>query len=255
MNSKQTTMKLALTSLLSVARLIGLAQPPSVQTTQQWVGMVAKYPVTLTLTTTDNLAYGTLVYTRSGIPIRVVGTLTGTSLLMHEFDAKGNVTGIYNGNCDGKGYSGTWFSPGASAKELLFAFQAAGPAAAPQAVKLPNLSGTYTYYFGPKAGFATLYVQQTETDRIVVVMEGISGEPSRSQARLGRKPLKLVGGNQAIYTSTEYGQCAIKLTFFNGGACVAYVGDAYDCGFGHNATVAGNYVRTDSRTPVFPKVE
>jgi hypothetical protein len=248
-------MKLALTSLLSMARLIGLAQPSSVQTTQQWVGVVAKYPVSLTLTTTDHLTYGTLIYTRSGIPIRVVGTLEGTSLLMHEFDSKGNITGVYNGNRDNRGYSGTWFSPGASAKELPFSFQASAPASPPIPVKLPNLTGTYSYQFGPKASFATLYVQQTEANRVVVAMEGISGEPSRSQARIGKKPLSLLGGNQAIYTNNEYGKCAIKLTFFNGGAAVAYVGDGYDCGFGHNATVVGNYVRVDSKTPVFPKLE
>jgi hypothetical protein len=247
-------MKLALTSLVSVARLLGFAQPAAVQTTQQWVGAVAKYPISLTLTTTDNLTYGTLVYTRSGIPIRVVGTLNGASLLMHEFDAKGNITGIYSGNRAEAGYAGTWFSPGASAKELPFAFQAEGVASAPAPVRLGSLTGTYSYYLGPKAGFATLYVHQLSADRLVVAMEGISGEPSRSQAIIGKTPLRLVGGNQAIYANSEFGKCSIKLTFFNGGACVDYVGDGFDCGFGHNASVAGNYVRTDSKMPVFPKV-
>ena len=64
--------------------------------------------------------------------------------------------------------------------------------------------------------------------------------------------VKLVG-NQATYSSYELGDRTIRLTFFNGGACVDYAGgfEPYEA---NQATVTGNYIRTDTKAPAFPKI-
>lgn len=243
-------MKNTLTSLWSVAKLVGLAESVPLQTTRVYEGHVGNYPVSLTLTTADNLAYGTLVYTRSGIPIQVVGTLYGSSLLMHEFDKKGNVMGVYNGKRTSKGFLGLWSSPSAAGPEMPFDLTGGITNKPEKPLKLTDLTGTYEYNFGPKASSATLYVQQLDARKIWMAMQGVSGEPARHLAIIDRTMLRL-SGNQAIYTSAEKGKCAIKLTFFNNGACVDFLNDSANCGFGDAATVRGNYVRTNSQTPLF----
>lgn len=245
-------MNTALTSFLSVARLIGLASPTATQTTQVYAGSVAKYPVSLTLTISGNLAHGTLLYTRSGIPIRVVGTLNGTSLLMHEFDTKGTITGLYSGVQTPLGYAGTWYSPSMPNKEMPFTLLTDAPVAAARPVRLGNLTGTYAYSFGRKAGYAKLFVQQTEPDRIIVAMQAAASESARTMIVVDRAVLKLTG-NQATYSSYEINNRTIRLTFFDGGACVHYVGGSEPSEAGQ-VTVTGNFIRTDTKPPLFPQL-
>lgn len=121
-------MKINLLSFTALAKLMGMHRSAPVATTQTYTGSVAGYPVSLTLTIFDNLAHGTLVYIRSGIPIRVEGTFDGTSLTIHEFDKKGRVTGIYSGKHSQTAYAGTWCSPSVQLKEMPFSFNAAGEA-------------------------------------------------------------------------------------------------------------------------------
>jgi hypothetical protein len=214
-----------------------------------------KYPVSLTLTTYDNLAYGTLAYKRTGLPIRVVGSLEGENLLLHEFDSKATISGIFNGKASAKGYLGTWFPAKAKAKELTFSLTQTSkqPAPAPPAF---NLTGTYGYNFGKEeeAPAGQLLVQQIGADKIVIAMDANRGAPSYNMATIEKTTLKL-RGNQAIYSNKEYGKCTIKLTFFEGGASIVYVGEDYNCGFGNAATVTGNYLKTSSKTPTFPKLD
>lgn len=245
-------MNTALTSFLSVARLIGLATPTATQTTQVYAGNVAKYPVSLTLTVSGNLAHGTLIYTRSGIPIRVVGTLNGTSLLLHEFDTKGTITGLYSGVQTALGYAGTWYSPSIPNKEMPFTLLTDAPGSAPKPVRLGNLTGTYAYSFGRKAGYATLFVQQTEPGKLIVAMQAAASESARTMLVVDRAVLRLTG-NQATYSGFEINNRTIRLTFFDGGACVHYVGgpEAADVG---QATVSGNFIRTDTKPPLFPQL-
>ena len=122
------------------------AQTP--RTIRTYAGLVNdKYPVSLTLTTDDNLAYGTLIYKRTGEPIRVVGTLDKGKLLLHEFYGKSTVTGIFNGQASAKGYLGSWFSPKPNAKELTFSLTETSEKTA-SAVSTLNPTGTYAYSFG-----------------------------------------------------------------------------------------------------------
>lgn len=243
-------MKNTLTSLWSVAKLVGLAASAPVQTTRLYEGHVASYPVSLTLTIADNLAYGTLLYTRSGIAIQVVGTLHGSTLLMHEFDKKGNVMGIYSGKQTSQAFLGMWNSPLATGREMPFALTSGAATKTQQLPKLADLTGTYEFNFGPKASSATLSVQQLDDHNIWVAMQGGTGEPARRLTIIDRTTLRL-SGNQAIYTSAGKDQCAIKLTFFNQGVCIDFLNGSPTPGLGDTATLTGNYVRTNSQTPLF----
>lgn len=214
-----------------------------------------RYPVSLTLTTDDNLAYGTLIYKRSGIPIRVVGSLEDNQMLLHEFDTKSGITGIFNGKASAKGYLGSWFAPKTNAKEMAFALTQTSEQVTPTRPSF-NLTGSYAYSFGKgeEAPAGELLVQQLGPDRIVVSMDAHRGAPSYNMATIDKTTLRL-RGNQAVYSTKEFGRCTIKLTFFEGGASVAHVGDDYDCGFGNAATVAGSYVKISNKTPTFQKAD
>lgn len=45
----------------------------------------------------------------------------------------------------------------------------------------------------------------------------------------------------------------IENIFFEGGANIIYLNEAYDCGFGNAASVVGNYFKFDSKAPKFEK--
>jgi hypothetical protein len=210
-----------------------------------------KYPVSLTLTTNENLLYGTLIYKRSGLPIRVVGTIEKGNLLLHEFYGKSTVTGIFNGQASAKGYLGSWFSPKANAKELTFALTETSRNPAPIATTV-DPTGTYAYTFEKDGPSGQIYIKQLIGNQIAVAMDANRGAPSYNMATVAKITLK-IRNNQAVYTSREFGKCTIKLHFFEGGVSIAYVGDDYECGFGNAATVTGNYVKTSSQPPTFPK--
>lgn len=238
--------------ILLFATHFATAQSP--RTIRTYNGLVNdKYPVSLTLTTDDNLAYGTLIYKRTGAPIRVVGTVEKGALLLHEFYGKSTVTGIFNGQASAKGYLGSWISPKANAKELTFALTETSRNPTPAATPF-NPTGTYAYTFEKEGGSGQLYVQQLSGNQIAVAMDANRGAPSYNMATVARTTLKL-RGNKAIYSTKEFGKCTIKLHFFEGGVSVAYVGNDYECGFGNTATVTGNYVKTSSQAPTFPKPE
>lgn len=79
-------------------------------------------------------------------------------------------------------------------------------------------------------------------------MDANRGAPSFNLATVEKTTLK-IKNNQAIYKSSEYGKCTIKLHFFEGGVSVAYAGTDSECGFGNAATVTGNYVKISTKKP------
>ena len=61
-----------------------------------------------------------------------------------------------------------------------------------------------------------------------------------------------ISGDKAIYQSAEFGKCRIEIKFVKVGVIkVTQEGMDSDCGFGHNVTADGTYVRTSSRKPRF----
>lgn len=61
-----------------------------------------------------------------------------------------------------------------------------------------------------------------------------------------------IENDTAVFTSSEFGQCKITMTFLPGGKLkVEQQGSDADCGFGHNVTADGTYRKVSSRKPKF----
>ena len=206
-----------------------------------------KIPISLLLTFDANLVYGTLTYKKVGQPIKIIGTIEKENILLHEFATKADITGIYYGIKKDDEIKGSWTSP--TGKELSFNIQ---KTTITQIDKLENKSvtGSYVYSFGKDGGTGNLYVQQVGKDKIIIEIQAVKGPPSYNQAIIEKTSLKLLK-NEAIYENNEYGKCKLKLSFFEGGANIIYLNEAYECGFGNGASVIGNYLKFDNKAPKF----
>lgn len=226
---------------------VGFAQIKLTQSTYE--GLVNKFPINLSLTFDGNLVYGTLVYKRVGQPIKVIGSLEGEEFSLHEFGDKTEITGMYYGTKKGDEISGTWSSP--NGKEMKFSIKKKASSESDK-LELKSVTGSYAYSFGKNGGTGNMYVQQVAKDKIILEMQAVKGPPSYNQAIIEKTSLKLVR-NEAIYENNEFGKCLLKITFFEGGANIIYLNEAYDCGFGNAASVVGNYFKFDGRAPKFEK--
>ncbi len=216
---------------------------------QSFDGFINKIPINLSLTFDANLVYGTLTYKRVGQPIKVIGSLEGNEFLLHEFGEKTEITGIYYGIKKGDEISGSWSSP--SGKDMKFSIKKIASSEI-EKPELKSATGSYAYSFGKDGGTGNMYVQQVAKDKIILEIQAVKGPPSYNQAIIEKTSLKLVR-NEAIYENNEFGKCLLKITFFEGGANIIYLNDAYDCGFGNAASVVGNYFKFDSKAPKFEK--
>jgi hypothetical protein len=206
-----------------------------------------KIPINLSLTFDANLVYGILTYKKVGQPIKVIGTIENENFLLHEFATKAEITGIYYGIKKGDDISGTWSSP--NGKEMSFSIKKLAAIVIEKPIN-KSATGSYAYSFGKDGGTGNLYVQQVGKDKIIVEMQAVKGPPSYNQAIIEKTSLKLIE-NEAIYENKEFGKCKLKISFFEGGANIIYLNDAYDCGFGNGASVVGNYLKFDNKAPKF----
>lgn len=215
---------------------------------QMYDGLINnRISINLSLTFDGNLVYGTLIYKKVGQPIKIIGSLQNDEIMLHEFDGKTDITGIYYGTKKGDEISGSWSSP--SGKEMKFSVKKTTSNEISK-TEITSVTGTYAYSFGKDGGTGNMYVRQAEKDKIILEIQAIKGPPSYNQAIIEKNTLKLVN-NEAIYENTEFGKCEFKISFFEGGANIVYVGEAYDCGFGNGASVVGNYLKYDSKAPKF----
>jgi hypothetical protein len=225
---------------------LGFAQTKVSQ--QTYDGFInGKIPISLSLTFDANIVYGTLIYKKVGQPIKVIGTLENEDILLHEFATKADITGVYYGKKKSDEISGTWSSP--NGKEMSFSLKKIITTLMNKPEN-KSVTGSYAYSFGKDGGTGNLYVQQVGNDKIIVEIQTVNGPPSYNQAIVEKKSLKLVG-TEAIYENNEFGKCKFKLSFFEDGANIIYLNEAYDCGFGNGASVVGNYLKFDNKAPKF----
>ncbi len=206
-----------------------------------------KIPINLSLTFDANLVYGTLTYKKVGQPIKVIGSIENESILIHEFAAKADITGVYYGTIKDDEISGSWTNPGG--KEMKFSAKKTASVQIDK-IEYDSVTGTYAYGFGKDGGTGNIYVRQVDKSKIIVEMQAIKGGPSYNQAIVEKTSLKLTG-NVAIYENKEFGKCKLKISFFNNGLSIIYLDEAYECGFGNAASVSGNYLKIDNKAPKF----
>jgi hypothetical protein len=210
-----------------------------------------KIPVKFALIVDGSLIEGFIIYTRVGQPIKIIGSLEGDNMLLHEFLNKDQIVGGFNATRTKEGFSGVWFSTKQDAKELNFTVKKTSEKDIEK--QKTETTGTYAYSLGKNSGSGMMYVQQGGSGNLVVSILATRGAPSYNQAILDKVTFKMTG-NEAIYESTEFGKCKLKATFSNNAASIIYLEDAFDCGFGNAASVVGSYFKTDSKPPKFPKL-
>lgn len=208
-----------------------------------------KIPIILTLNLDGGTVLGNVVYKKKGIPISVIGSQSKNTLFFHELMPDGQVTGIYSAELKGDKITGTWNAIKPNAKDLSLALSKTQEQSIPRKV-LKSVTGTYRYSFGEDGGAGEMLVQQIGNDKIAISFNNVTAAPAYNLASIEKTVLKYAN-NQAIYSNQEYGKCKFKITFLENGARVDFMEDAYDCGFGHNASTEGNYIRVNSSVPKF----
>jgi hypothetical protein len=211
-----------------------------------------KIQVILTLNFDENVVFGNVVYKKKGLPITVIGSMTEGNYFLNELMPDGSVTGVYSATPNGDNLTGTWFPATTNGKELTLKLKKTAEQNVQQKA-IFDVTGTYGYQFGKAGASGDLRVQQIGKDKIAVSFLCVTSSPAYNQAILNKTMLKLVG-NKAIYSSAEFGNCKFVITFFENGAEIDYLENGYECGFGHNASTAGNYFKTNSNVPKFEKI-
>jgi hypothetical protein len=120
------------------------------------------------------------------------------------------------------------------------------PAKVPQKAK--NLTGTY------RNRWSEFKIQALGVNRLHVRFDGTyqykaNGEMTANTGTGdGMTTLK---GNVAIFVPQDTKGCSISLTFVGQKLIVKQTGSDADCGFGHNVTADGTYIKRSNQPPKF----
>lgn len=210
-----------------------------------WQGNIdGRIPVLMWYRIHDDIISGYLFYTDNKIKdsIRIIGTAGDSMARLLEMFHDGNITGIWDLEIHSSAAEGTWFSP-KTRKQLGASLMHIDTAVTIHRIdSVIDISGEYSFGYSEEGsqGFMTI---KRNKETVTVEFQNVTDAPARNMALLG--PFNAtVTDNEIIYRSTEYGDCAVRIRFFNGFAVVNYVDEQADCGFGNRATVAGIYIKT-----------
>jgi hypothetical protein len=202
-----------------------------------------KIEVTLEIKGLGDVLRGTITYKKSGKPILVLGSFnTDGTFFLREYQPDGNVTGVMSGTEKSKKLTGTWYPPGTDKEMKLdldaVTVQEEGTVSWPYgAIKI---AGEYGYHYGKEGPMGSLTVKQSG-DQVKFAFDCNTGAPGFNMAMLEETTATLKDG-EVRYKMPD-AECEIRIQFFDGFAVVGYVDEKYDCGFGHNAGVEGEFVK------------
>ena len=210
-----------------------------------------KIPVIITLTFDNKVVFGNVVYKKKGIPINLIGRIdSDNTMFFNELLKDGHATGAYSVTLKDGIMKGSWYEVGKiNGKELSVSLEKVSETTVPKN-SIPDVTGTYSYFYGNDGGSGSLDVQQIGKNKVAIAFNCVRGTPSYNMATIDKSIIEL-SGNQAVYGSTEYGKCKFRITFLQNGVNVEYVPDSNECGFGNEATVSGNYIKINSLKPKF----
>ncbi|MBC7410361.1 MAG: hypothetical protein H7339_18415 [Arcicella sp.] len=210
-----------------------------------------KIPVIITLTFDNKVVFGNVVYKKKGIPINLIGRIdSDNTMFFNELLKDGHATGAYSVTLKDGIMKGSWYEVGKiNGKKLSVSLEKVSETTVPKN-SIPDVTGTYSYFYGNDGGSGSLDVQQIGKNKVAIAFNCVRGTPSYNMATIDKSIIEL-SGNQAVYGSTEYGKCKFRITFLQNGVNVEYVPDSNECGFGNEATVSGNYIKINSLKPKF----
>jgi hypothetical protein len=208
-----------------------------------------KIAVNMVIRVLQGTARGTITYKKSGKPILLLGRMEDNgTFFLREFQPDGLVTGVMSGTTkDGK-ISGKWYGTN-NDKEYVLQLRRTDDGSPdtewPYDVK-GTVAGKYGYHY-PKdsegnPGAEGLLTVRQSGDKVTFTFDCVTGGPGYNMAMM-EDTEGILEGNEVWYSSTEYGECAFVIRFYDGFTIVEQEEGKYDCGFGHNAGVEGEYVK------------
>lgn len=228
-------------------------QAPDTANGATWKGMInGRIPVLMHLQQeTDSVITGELIYlnTKKRLPIGIIGyssSDTGNTVLT-ELLPDGTISGNWFGKPDTKTFTGIWEGNG---KSLEFSLTRTDTVWQDTRPINKSIDGTYRYAYpddGPAGEFA---IKRLGKQQVLFAISCHTGAPSFNTAQLPTDTLRINADNQIIYNhKDDTWQCAFTINIYRSGlAVVAYKVGCEDCGFGLNATVDGNYIKTSDST-------
>lgn len=217
---------------------------------ERYTGSIDKIiSVQVELTGMGELVRGSITYRKTNVPIMVMGHVRQDgNFFLREYQPDGLITGVMSGSRKGNQLLGKWYGTNhdkeydleLSATEVrregvVWPYEAKG-----------SLAGKYGYHYPAESngdpgaeGFLTV---KHSGDQVVFTFDCVTGPPGYNMAMM-EETAGVLKGNAVHYSSTEEGDCALVIRFFDGFAVVEHEGEKYDCGFGHNASVEGEFVK------------
>lgn len=209
-----------------------------------WQGNLdGKYPVLMWYKEFGDVLTGSLFYTenKKAKAIRLIGTIKDNQYRIIEIWPDGKITGVWSMEPHRVGIEGSWFSP-ETGKELNASMMHIDTAIEIPVIDVKgDVSGEYVYRYTEDGGWGSMMAKQHGAE-VTISFDNITQAPANNMAVLDAVTLPLKD-NVAIYRSSEYGECAFRIRFFNDFAVVDYIDEKYDCGFGAGATVSGVYLK------------
>lgn len=209
-----------------------------------WQGNLdGKYPVLIWYKEHGDVLTGSLFYTenKNADPIHLTGTIENGHYRILEIWPDGDISGIWEFRPDEHGAEGSWTAPTGDERYNTSLMRTDTAVSIPPIEVKSDISGRYVYSYGRTGAQGNMTVKE-KPGSVVVAFDNVSAAPARNLAMLDTTEL-LLTGNEAIYQSNKFGQCAIRIRFYNGFAIVNYVDEKMDCGFGNSAYLSGIYIR------------
>lgn len=220
------------------------AKKDSVNHIYAWQGNLdGRYPVLMWYKEYEDVLTGSLFYTENkhAKPIQLIGTIHDGLYRILEMWPDGDISGIWELRPDEHGAEGSWTSPTGDEHYSASLMRTDTAVSVPDIEIKNDISGTYVYSYGKTGALGHMTVSK-KMSTVVVAFDNVSAAPARNLAMLDKTELPLTG-NTALYESTAFGPCAIRIRFYNGFAVVNYADNKMDCGFGNGANVSGVYIR------------
>lgn len=219
-------------------------------TSSTWSGSIGSgeqpREINISLAEQGDFILGEITFADNGTTRTLAGTRLGEGVILREFAQDGRVlrtftaTSFWNGN-----------------------FEELAAGNAPVNITLDGIiedeavfsggisDGSYRYAFGPFEGenlgpFGDLSLTNVTANSGTVEILALTGGPAYNHATITPTEVAIFGRAARYEEQDDWLDCSFDIVAFGDVIFVEYINERWDCGFGHNASVAGVYVRTSS---------